>query len=215
MPRPLFDVDDLRIAVADDRRLLKGDDGPVTEDGEQLGSGWVEVLCGASYGVHEGEILGLVGESASGKSLMLLGAFGLLSYGARVVGGTTRYKGHEYEPFHPWQGNDDVPPRRERKKRQIAGAAAARYTDDAWAKLVGADVGFLFQNPIGAWTPDLVAGKKSARPWKSTQTCLRRIEQRVLDVLGEVSLPKSGRLFTHSAMSSLVAWRSGRCWLLR
>jgi ABC-type dipeptide/oligopeptide/nickel transport system ATPase component len=46
----------------------------------------VEVLGDASYGVHEGEVLGLVGESASDKSLILMGSFGLLSSGARVIG---------------------------------------------------------------------------------------------------------------------------------
>jgi len=57
--RPLFEVQGLRIAVADDRTWLKGDDGPVTEDGEQLGSGWVEIVPGASYRVNAGEVLGL------------------------------------------------------------------------------------------------------------------------------------------------------------
>ncbi len=195
MPKPLFEVEGLRIAVADDRSLLTGDDGPVTDDGEQLGSGWVEIVPGASYRVHEGEVLGLVGESASGKSLMLMGAFGLLSSGARVIGGTTRYKGHEYKPFHPWHGEDDEHSRRERKQRRIAGTAVARYTDDVWARLIGTDVGFLFQNPVGAWTPDLVIGKQSGEALEEhTDLSTEEIEQRVLDALGEVSLPRSRRL---------------------
>jgi oligopeptide/dipeptide ABC transporter ATP-binding protein len=193
--KPLFEVEGLRIAVAHDRRRLKGDDGPVTEDGEQLGSGWVEVLPGASYGVHAGEVLGLVGESASGKSLMVMGAFGLLSSGARVIGGTTRYKGREYRPFHPWRGDDDEPSRKERMQRRIAGTAVARYTDDAWVRLIGTDVGFLFQNPVGAWTPDLVIGQQSGEALEEhTDLSVQEIEQRVLDALGEVNLPKSRRL---------------------
>jgi len=135
--RPLFEVQGLRIAVADDRTWLKGDDGPVTEDGEQLGSGWVEIVPGASYRVNAGEVLGLVGESASGKSLMLMGAFGLLPIGARVIGGTTRYKGHEYKPFQPWQGEDDVPSRRARKQRRIAGTSEVRCHSAAQLDLPG------------------------------------------------------------------------------
>ncbi len=141
-------------------------------------------------------MLGLVGESASGKSLMLMGAFGLLSPGARVIGGTTRYKGLEYKPFHPWQGRDDERSRRERKQRRIAGTAVAGYTDDVWAKLIGTDVGFLFQNPVGAWTPDLAIGKQSGEVLEEhTDLSTDEIEQKVLDAFGEVSLPKTRRLF--------------------
>ncbi|MEN8040643.1 MAG: ABC transporter ATP-binding protein [Actinomycetota bacterium] len=196
MHQPLFEVEDLRIAVADSRRHGSDIPGPVTDDGEELGSGWVEVIPGASYSVRQGEVLGLVGESASGKSLMLMGAFGLLSSGARVIGGTTRYSGQEYKPFHPWQGEDDEPSRRERKQRRIAGTAVARYTDDAWAKLVGTDVGFMFQNPIGSWTPDIGIGEQTGEALtEHYELTVDEIEERVLDALGEVKLPRSRGLF--------------------
>ncbi len=200
MHQPLFEVEGLRIAVASQAHglwtLESGTSGPVTDDGEQLGSGWVEVISGISYSVEEGEVLGIVGESASGKSLMLMGAFGLLSSGARVIGGITRYRGHEYRPFHPWQGEDDEPSRRERKQRRIAGTAMARYTDDAWAELVGTDVGFMFQNPIGSWTPDLVIGEQTGEALaEHSDLTAEEIEERVFDALGEVKLPKSRGLF--------------------
>ena len=84
MHRPLFEVVDLRVAVFDQDRALRGIPGPTTELGEKLGDGWVEVLPGISFSVDEGEVLALIGESASGKSLALMGGFGLLSPGARV-----------------------------------------------------------------------------------------------------------------------------------
>ncbi|MDK1011198.1 MAG: ABC transporter ATP-binding protein [Actinomycetota bacterium] len=196
MPKPLFEVKDLRVAVVDDFRLVKGLPGPVTDDGEQLEPGWVETLPGVSYHVHEGEVLGMVGESASGKSLMLMGAFGLLSSGARVIGGTTRYRDHVYQPFHPWSGEDDEGLRREYKERRVAGTTTAGYTDDAWAELVGTEVGFLFQDPIGSWTPDIVIGEQSGEALaEHTNLSIKEIEERVFDALGEVGLPKSGRLF--------------------
>lgn len=196
MPKPLFEVNDLRIAVADSHSLARRVPGPVTDDGEALQTGWVEALSGVSYSVDEGEVLGLVGESASGKSLMLMGAFGLLSSGARVIGGTTRYRDHEYKPFHPWLGEDDEPSRRERTQRRIAGTAVARYTDDEFARLIGTEVGFLFQNPIGSWTPDLVIGEQSGEVLEQhTELSAEDIEERVYNALGEVNLPKSSRLF--------------------
>lgn len=196
MSKPLFEVTGLRVAIADDRHAIAGGDGPVTDDGEQLGPGWVEILSGVSYSVDEGEVLALVGESAAGKSLMLMGAFGLLSSGARVIGGTSVYLGHSYQPLHPWTGQDDKRSRKEKRQRRIAGTAAAGYTDSEWARLVGLEVGFLFQNPVGAWTPDLVIGEQSGEALDvHTDLTQEEVEQRVFDALGEVSLPRSRRMF--------------------
>lgn len=193
MPKSLFEVEGLRVAVADDHSLVRG--VSVTDDGEALEPGWVEVLSGVSYSVEEGEVLGLVGESASGKSLMLMGAFGLLPSGTRAIGGTTRYRGHEYRPFHPWTGVDEESWRRDLEQRRIAGTAVVRYTDDVFARLVGTDVGFVFQNPIGSWTPDIAIGEQSGEALdEHTDLSVEEIAERVYEALGEVNLPKSSRL---------------------
>lgn len=195
MPKPLFEVTNLRVAVASDRHMVAGGFGPMTEDGEVLPSGWVEVLRGVSYSVDEGEVLGMVGESAAGKSLMVMGPFALLSSGARVIGGSTRYRGHEFKPFHPFEDGDSEMYQRERSQRRVAGSAIADWTDDAFAALVGSDVGFVFQNPIASWMPVLSIGEQSGESLEfHTDLSEDEIESRVLDALGEVELPRSRRL---------------------
>ena len=106
----LFAVDALRVAVVDQDTAVRGDRvPPVTDDGLALAPGWVEVIPRASFGVDAGEVLALIGESASGKSLTLLGAFGLLPEGARAIGGTTTFDGKRFLPAGaPLPEDDDA-----------------------------------------------------------------------------------------------------------
>lgn len=196
MPRPLFEVQGLRIAVLDQDRAIRGIPGPVSELGEQLDDGWVEVLSGISFAVREGEVLALIGESASGKSLALMGGFGLLAPGARVIGGTVRYGDHTYHPGGTLKDPARKPKRKERKKLKSMGTVIGDFDDDVWAELVGTDVGFMFQNPVGSWTPVHQIGPQAgeALDFHSDLTN-EEIEERVFDALGEVKLPKSKRLF--------------------
>ena len=57
--------------------------------------GAVNVLDGVSFGVAEGEILGLVGESGSGKTVTALSITRLLPPAARVVSGSVRLRGQD------------------------------------------------------------------------------------------------------------------------
>lgn len=196
MDHPIFQVSDLRIAVFDQEISMTGVPGPYTESGDQLGHGWVEVIPKVSFEVMEGESLALVGESASGKSLTLMGPFGLLSPGARVIGGETRYRDLTYRPGGAVFDPDTKRSRSERKRAGVAGTVVDNLSDDAWAKAIGTEVGFLFQNPIGSWTPVEVIGTQSGEALEyHSDLTPDEINDRVFDALGEVKLPKSKRLF--------------------
>ena len=112
MRQPLLEVDDLRVAVYSERRGLeaakRGEVGSgLWLSGDlELPAGWVQAIHGVSFAVHPGETLALVGESASGKSLIVMGALGLLPAGAVTIGGTTRIEGYEA----------DIPDLREQQK---------------------------------------------------------------------------------------------------
>lgn len=212
MPQPLLEVTNLRIAVNDQDAAVRGDRPPPRLDptyvtgeggvedwqaGMPLPVGWVEVIPGISYGVDAGEVLALIGESASGKSLALLGAFALLSGGARTLGGTVTYDGNTFHPAGSPQMPEDKGKRRRvaKRRKSLAGTVMAEY-EPGWAERVGMEVGFLFQDPIAAWTPTQVIGEQAGEALGiHTDLSVEEIEERVFDALGEVQLPKSNRLF--------------------
>ena len=196
MSQRLFEVEGLRIAINDQGAAVRGDREPPTSvHGEKLPFGWVEAIPGVSFGVDAAETLAIIGESSSGKSLMLLGAFGLLPSGTRVLGGTATYRDTTSEP----SGLRDEPTqpisRKERKRFRRAGTVMDDV-DPEWAHLVATEVGFLFQNPISAWTPIIEIGPQAGEVLDVyTDLSREEIEKRVMDALGEVHLPKSKRLF--------------------
>lgn len=161
MPRPLFEVEGLRVEVRD-------------RDGA-----WAAAIRGVSLRLHAGEALALVGESASGKSLVLLGAFGLLPAGARAAGGRTRLAGVVFDPAAG----------RRRGRRRMS------YADPEWARAVGRDVGFLFQDPVASWTPDLPIGEQAAEAVVEHHDLpTGEVERRLRRALGDVRLPTTSRL---------------------
>ncbi|MEN8113724.1 MAG: ABC transporter ATP-binding protein [Actinomycetota bacterium] len=196
MSRKLFEVEGLRVAVNDqDAAVLENRQPPTTEHGEQLPFGWVEAVPGASYGVDASETLALIGESSSGKSLMLLGAFGLLPGGTRPLGGTTTYRDVTYQPAGRRE-EPDRPLRRRERKRLMRAGTVLETSDPEWERLVATEVGFLFQNPISSWTPILEIGPQAGEVLDAhTELPREEIEDRVMDALGEVRLPRSQRLF--------------------
>src|SRR4051794_16183224 len=71
----LLDVEDLSVTLATKRGPQKAVDG-------------------VSFSVAEGEILGLAGESGSGKTMTAMALLGLLPHGART-GGAARFAGED------------------------------------------------------------------------------------------------------------------------
>jgi len=68
----LIDIRDLRVEA-------RGDDGEP-----------VEIVKGVTFSVERGEVMGLIGESGSGKTTIALALMGYARFGCRISGGTVR-----------------------------------------------------------------------------------------------------------------------------
>ncbi|MDX1689626.1 MAG: ABC transporter ATP-binding protein [Acidimicrobiia bacterium] len=152
MSAPLFAVDGLTIRLRRDEDLVPGIDD-------------------VSFAVDEGEVLALVGESASGKSLMLLGSVDLLAPSAVIEEGTTTFDGHVLGDL-----------------------------DEAdWRRLVGMGIGVLLQDAIGSWDPIIELGPQAGEVLREHEGLADdEVHRRVLDALGSVHLPKQRKFWSFS-----------------
>jgi oligopeptide/dipeptide ABC transporter ATP-binding protein len=84
----------------------------------------IRAVDDVSFGLNEGETLGLVGESGSGKTTTCLSIVGLLPAGARIVGGTVAFA-----------AEGDLTTKSAREMRRIRGGQIAMILQDPMASL--------------------------------------------------------------------------------
>ena len=100
----------------------------------------VHAVNGVGFRLHEGELLGVVGESGSGKSVTMLSVLGLLpTPPAEVVSGTAL----------------------------LGGRDLLRMDRDALRQVRGAQIGFVFQDPMTSLNPVLSVGFQIAEPLRA------------------------------------------------
>src|SRR5215469_5248581 len=87
------------------------------------GSRVVKAVDGISFTLKEGETLGLIGESGSGKTTTCLSIVGLLPRAARIVGGRVAFEG------------EDLTKKSQRELRRIRGRRIAVILQDPMASL--------------------------------------------------------------------------------
>src|SRR5260370_36487189 len=68
------------------------------QDGE-----WVNVLRSITFSLGENEILGIVGETGSGKSVLARAIMGLLPGNGRIRGGDIRFRGKSLVGLKPYE----------------------------------------------------------------------------------------------------------------
>jgi len=112
--------------------------------------GVINAVRGVDLCVHAGETLALVGESGCGKSMTAMSAAGLLPHNAAIVGGDVLFKGARL--------ND--------------------CSEREWNRVRGAQIGFIFQNPMSSFNPSMRIGDQIGEVLRAHRAMSARDAQR-------------------------------------
>jgi peptide/nickel transport system ATP-binding protein len=125
--------------------------------------GIVHAVNGVSFGLEEGESLGIVGESGSGKTVMLLSILGLLARNGRVLRGEAWLLGKDLLGMSPEQLLD----------------------------VRGKQVGIIFQDPMTSLNPIIRVGDQVAESMLVHHLCSSaEARLRAAELLGRVGIPQ-------------------------
>lgn len=130
--------------------------------------GTQEIVSGVNLEVAPGEVVGLVGETGVGKSLVLAAILGVLRPPARVVGGEVL----------------------------LDGVDLLSLPEKQLQEIRGKKVGFIGSNPHGLLNPLLPVGKQVANVLRAHERVSSSVaKRRVLEMFESVGLPDSERAF--------------------
>ena len=109
-------------------------------------TGTVRAVDGISFDVHEGEIVGLVGESGAGKSVASMSLLRLVDHPGEIVGGEVTYRGEtifglEEGPDGELRERDEMLSEREMRDR-----------------IRGGEIAVIFQDPMESLNPVFTVG---------------------------------------------------------
>jgi oligopeptide/dipeptide ABC transporter ATP-binding protein len=125
-------------------------------------AGKVTAVDGVSLSVPVGGRVGVVGESGSGKSVTMLSILRLLRPPGRIDGGHIQFAGNDLR----------------------------KYSNRAMARLRGADIALVFQDPMTSWNPVQRVGTQIEEAILLHNALPRReVRARAIDLLRQVGIP--------------------------
>ncbi|WP_293029245.1 ABC transporter ATP-binding protein [Natronococcus sp.] len=109
-------------------------------------AGTVRAVDGISFEVHEGEIVGLVGESGAGKSVASMSLLRLVEHPGEIVAGEITYKGETLF------GLEEGPDGELREREDMLSNKAVRD------RIRGNEIAVIFQDPMESLNPVFTVG---------------------------------------------------------
>ena len=129
------------------------------------------VLDDVDFGIRDGEILGLIGNSGCGKTMTSLAIAGLLPENAEITAGSIKFAGKNLLEMGP-------------KERRA---------------MLGKDIGMIFQEPSTALDPLMVIGKQLEEVLTAHKENMQSKEERrkaIVDMLKLVGFPNAEEIMT-------------------
>ena len=129
------------------------------------------VLDDVDFGIRDGEILGLIGNSGCGKTMTSLAIAGLLPENAEITSGSIKFAGKNLLEMSP-------------KERRV---------------MLGKDIGMIFQEPSTALDPLMVIGKQLEEvltAHKENNLSKEERRQAIIDMLKLVGFPNAEEIMT-------------------
>ncbi|MFB0558036.1 MAG: ABC transporter ATP-binding protein [Candidatus Bathyarchaeia archaeon] len=133
----------------------------------------IRIVEGVNLRIYEGETVGLIGPSATGKTVTAKAILGIL----QPMGAG--------EP--EWQIEGEV---------LYKGRDLLKLSEDEFRELRGNEISMIFQKPVRSLNPILMIGHQTGEPVEAHEDMERqRLREMVLDYLGRVDLPDARRRF--------------------
>jgi peptide/nickel transport system ATP-binding protein len=130
--------------------------------------GIVRAVDGVSFSVNYGEVLGLVGETGSGKTVTGLTIMRLLDENAEIAGGEVIFEGKDL----------------------------LKLPMSEILKIRGRDISMIFQEPKAALNPVIQVGDQVAEAFLAHESMSKEeARERVLDMFRKVGLPDPERIY--------------------
>ncbi|QLG49714.1 ABC transporter ATP-binding protein [Natrinema halophilum] len=141
-------------------------------------SGTVRAVDGISFEVHEGEIVGLVGESGAGKSVASMSLMRLIENPGEIVAGEITYKGETIF------GLEEGPDGELRERHDMLS------NDEIRTRIRGNEIAVIFQDPMESLNPVFTVGGQ-LREFIELNRGLPEDDAReaAIDMLREVGIP--------------------------
>jgi oligopeptide/dipeptide ABC transporter ATP-binding protein len=153
--------------------------------------GWIRPVDDVSFSMEEGEVLGVAGESGSGKTMLALALMGLLPKGACSTG-EVKYHARE---FSGEDGGDQL------SNLLTCGPAEMRA-------LRGRELALIFQEPLSAMNPVMRVGAQISEAIRVHEPTLTSADanRRMIEAMRKAAIPepeRRSRQFPHQLSGGL------------